>query len=143
MAYTWTNGELITADKLNNTGGALICEATFDGADYVLDKTVQEIYDALLAGMPAYIKFQYGQIDQDYLGTIYLAPIIKIYNYNYTNVIRICASNMTEIGTKGNIEYCFSPTVLIFKAADIDDYPIFLTTIYTGNSYVSAGGIVG
>lgn len=29
MAYTWTNGELITADKLNNTGGGGGFDAVF------------------------------------------------------------------------------------------------------------------
>ena len=61
MSYTWTDGELITAEKLNNTGASniLICEASFDGDGYILDKTTQEIYDALLADIPAYIKFQW------------------------------------------------------------------------------------
>ena len=45
MAYTWTNGELITADKLNQTGGG---DIVFVGIESdTLDMTWQEIYDAM------------------------------------------------------------------------------------------------
>lgn len=57
MAYekhTWSTGETITADKLNhmedgiaNSGGSLVVHV--DDND-TLDKTWQEIYDALSAG---------------------------------------------------------------------------------------------
>ena len=47
MAYTWTNGELITADKLNQTGGG---DIVFGGAeDSTLDMTWQDIHDAMSA----------------------------------------------------------------------------------------------
>ena len=143
MGYTWTDGELITATKLNNTGGSgvLVCNSSYDQDEgtYVLDKTVQEIYDALLAGTPVYIKYQYGALSEAG-GTIYLAPVIKIYNYDYTNVIRVCASRPSHIGTKGTYTYTFSPAILIYQAGGADEYPTFYANIYTPSNYVTAGG---
>lgn len=53
MAYNWQNGELITAEKLNQTGGVLVVHATFDSElqTTTLDKTWQEIYDAMRNGI--------------------------------------------------------------------------------------------
>ena len=49
MGYTWTDGELITATKLNNTGGSdydFIIE--YDGNDYVATKgTYSDVYTAM------------------------------------------------------------------------------------------------
>lgn len=143
MGYTWTDGDLITADRLNNTGGVLVCNSSYsqDVGTYVLDKTAQEIYDALLAGIPVYIKYQYGTLDEAFVGTLYLAPVIKVYNYDYTNVIRICASKPNSIGSKGNFEVTFSPAVLIYQASDADGYPTFYTSISTPNTYVSTSDL--
>ena len=54
MAYTWTDGELITAEKLNNTGGGvLVVNATTTTSEgrtvTTLDNTWQEIYDAVMS----------------------------------------------------------------------------------------------
>ena len=51
MAYTWKDGELITAEKLNNTGnGVLVVNMNKiedgDTDTFTLDKTWQEIFDA-------------------------------------------------------------------------------------------------
>lgn len=150
MSYTpttWTTGDTITTAKMNkieqgiaSAGGALVCNSSYSGNDYVLDKTAQEIYDALLAGTPVYIKYQYGTLE-DYVGDLYLAPVIKIYNYDYTNVIRICASKHEHIGTKGTFTSTFSPAVLIYQASDANDYPTFYTTIYTSASSTSTSAI--
>lgn len=152
MSYTpttWTTGDTITATAMNkiengiaNAGSALICNSSYsqDAGTDALDKTVQEIYDALLSGTPVYIKYQYGLLSE-YAGTLYLAPVIKIYNYDYTNVIRICASKPTSIGNKGNFSSVFSPAVLIYQASDVDDYPTFYTTISTSSTAVSTNGI--
>lgn len=153
MSYTpttWTTGDTITASAMNkiengiaNAGGVLVCNSSYsqDVNTYVLDKTVQEIYDALLAGTPVYIKYQYGTFE-DYSGNLYLAPVIKIYNYDYTNVIRICASKPEYSGDKGNYSYTYSPAVLIYQASDGNDYPTFYATIYITNTNVNAGGSI-
>lgn len=65
MSYTkntWTNGDTITAEKLNNmengianAGGTLIVGVTVTVEDFletaIMDKTWQEIHDALAAGL--------------------------------------------------------------------------------------------
>lgn len=139
MSYTpttWATGDTITASAMNkiengiaNAGGALVCTASYSSSvsNYVLDKTAQEIYDALLSGTPAYIKYQYGSAS-DYSGTLYLAPIVKIYTYDYANTIRIAAVRASA----GN--YTFSdktlvptPSVMVFSATGLNDYPQFYT----------------
>ena len=156
MSYTpttWTTGDTITATKLNkiengvaNAGSVLICNSSFDGDEgaYVLDKTVQEIYDALLAGTPVYIKHKYGDLGPsgtgEYTSTIYLAPIIKIFGYSYTDYIRICASKPTPIGSKSSKDHLLSPGVLIYSATSMNSYPIYYDCIYSPNAYVATGG---
>lgn len=140
MSYTpttWTTGDTITATAMNkiengiaNAGGALICTLSFNGDDYVLDKTVQEIYDALLGGTPVYIKYQYGTIS-DYVGHLYLAPVVRIYNYDYTNSIRIIAvrpSNVVNIGSNYGVA---TSGVIIYSASGLNEYPTFYKSVYT------------
>lgn len=142
MAYVeheWVNGETITAAKLNNIeegiaeaaqsggGGALICNSSYDNDEdnYILDKTAQEIYDALLAGTPAYIKYQYGSLES-YQGTLYLAPIIKFSNYDYTEDIKIYASktrySLSQIDGKFGLGI---PSIITYRTNSLDGYPIF------------------
>lgn len=135
MSYnptTWTTGDTITATALNkieqgvaNAGSVLICTATSTGSNYVLDKTVKEIYDALLSGTPAYIKFQYGVLGSDYVSNLYLAPIIKIYSYDTTAAIRILASRPYNTNSsKSGHASIHSPSVITFLASGILDYPV-------------------
>ena len=117
-------------------GGALIVNSTFSGdlSKYVLDKTAREIYDALLSGTPAYIKYQYGVLDEAYTGTLYLAPVVKIYNYDYTNVIRIVAAKPVISDVQSNINLAV-PGCLIYGADGLNDYPVFVnsTTVNTAS----------
>ena len=151
MSYTpttWTTGDTITATKLNkiengiaSAGSVLICTSSYDSNEdkFVLDKTAGEIYDALLAGTPVYIKYQYASIN-DYTGILYLAPVIKIYNYDETNLIRICASKPSFVGIIGSKNSSFSPSILIYSASGLNDYPVFFTTIYVPSNYVATTG---
>lgn len=51
MSYTWTDGEVITAEKLNNTGGGGIFDCVFSlGENVSCDKTAEEITQAYLSG---------------------------------------------------------------------------------------------
>lgn len=157
MAYEkheWVNNETITASKLNNIedgieeaaqsggGGALIVNSSYndDENNYILDKTAQEIYDALLAGTPAYIKYQYGT-PETYSGSIYLAPVIRFTNYNYTNVLHIYASKpmVGTVSNKGDAGLC---GVLVYSASGLDNYPAYdnnRTTVVNSSSMVLAG----
>ena len=145
IPHTWVDNETITAAKLNNIedgiqeggggGGALIVNSSWSDAasNYVLDKTLQEIYDALLSGTPVYIKYQYGLLDQAYSGTLYLAPVVKIYNYDYTNVIRILAAK-PYITTVSTIQNVATPGCLIYGADGLNDYPVYVNSTYVGGA---------
>lgn len=152
MAYTptnWVTGDTVTATKLNkleqgvaNAGSALICTCSWNGGDYVLDKTAKEIYDALLGGTPAYVKFQYGVLDVSGIGsyesTMYLTPIIKVWGYGYTNTIKIMASKPTFIGSD------FVPALVFFGTSEgLNSYPTYSDTRYVNyNSTTGAGGVI-
>lgn len=147
MSYTpttWQTGDTITAAGLNkieqgiaNAGSALICNSSYssDANNYVLDKTVQEIYDALLAGTPVYIKYQYGDFTT-YTGTLYLAPVIKVYNYAYTNTIRVVASKPVR-----NPNDNFSPAIIEYVAGGLNDYPEYGISKYVNNTSLTDGDI--
>ena len=59
MAYTWTNGELITAAKLNQTGGGGVSGLVTDTSD-TLDKTWNDINAIVSSGvLPFLVKQTY------------------------------------------------------------------------------------
>lgn len=140
MAYTpttWVTGDDVTATKLNkiengiaNAGSALICNTSYSGNNYVLDKTAQEIYDAILGGTPVYIKYQYGTMS-DYVGHLYLVPVVRIFNYDYTNEIKIIAvrpSGATNIGSDYGVS---TSGTIIYSAGGLNEYPTFYKSIGT------------
>lgn len=57
MAYTWTDGELITAEKLNQTGGSsglvvnVATETQGSATIYTMDKTAREIVACFESGV--------------------------------------------------------------------------------------------
>ena len=61
MGYTWTDGELITATKLNNTGGGGTSGLVTDTSDE-LNKTWNEIAAMVTAGTLPFIKYDSGYI---------------------------------------------------------------------------------
>lgn len=154
MAYTpttWTTGDTITASAMNKIengianaggGGALICNCSDVGGYITLDKTVQEIYDALISGTPAYIKYQYGVLGTDYVGHLILAPIVKIYNYNDTGLIRIIAIKCF-MQTVSSLPDVAGPATLIFTAGGLNEYPTFHTSVYVVSNYEDPNGFVG
>ena len=151
MSYTptsWSTGDTITAAAMNkiengiaNAGSALVCTAGWNSSlsATALDKTVQEIYDAFVSGTPVYVKYQYGVLGTDYEAHVYLAPVVKIYNYNNTNTIRVCVQKPTLFGSKDTYDFLFSPSVAIFSATGLNQYPVFYTTVFTPATYVSTG----
>lgn len=160
MSYTpttWTTGDTITASAMNkieqgiaNGGsGALICTVAYndDLGAYALNKTVQEIYDATTSGTPVYAKYAYGTLGASgtgtYTSTTYLAPVTHIYGYGYTDNIRICVSKPNYIGNFNNNEYMSSPSVAIFSATSMNDYPVWLDTVFLPKSYASGNGDIG
>lgn len=142
MSYTpttWVTGDTVNATKLNkiengiaNAGSALICNSSWDEdvSGYVLDKTAQEIYDALLGGTPVYIKYQYGTMS-DYVGRLYLVPVVRIYNYDYTNDIRITAVRPSDITNIGSTLSVATSGTIIYSAGGLNEYPTFYKAIAT------------
>ena len=145
MAYTpttWTTGDTITASAMNkiengiaNAGSALICTCAYDSGDYVLDKTVSEIYDAYFAGTPIFIKFSDGTGYDQYQSYHFMMPVVQLYNYAYQDVIRIMAIRAKQ-QTVSNAYYSWTPAVMIFEASNASDYPMYQKTIYATASSV-------
>ena len=64
MAYTWTDGELITAEKLNETGGGvLIVNVNTGESAGTLDKTWKEIHDAYTNGTTVVVHMAITNVD--------------------------------------------------------------------------------
>lgn len=153
MAYTkqtWATGDTVTASKLNHMedgiaeggGGALIATVSDVGGVLTLDKTVQEIYDALLSGTPAYIVYQYGVLGTDYVGHLILAPIVKVYSYNNTDLIRIIAlkCHMQSVNSTPDVA---GPATLIYYASGLDQYPTFDTSVVVNYTSENTDGFAG
>ena len=150
MSYTptqWNTGDTITASALNkiengiaNAGSALICNVVYEnGLGYILDKTVQEIYDAMVSGTPVYALYQYGSLS-DYVGHLLLAPVARVYNYDYTNVIRIFV-NRPNMGSVNSHTESGIPGVIVYTASGVNDYPVYdanRTTMVNNSSMINA-----
>lgn len=101
MSYTkntWATGDTITADKLNHiengiaAGGAMVVNATYDESTltYTLNKTWQEIHDALAAGVMVIVIGADSEDDaeqwvcykawHDILNQKYIAELVQGYN---------------------------------------------------------------
>lgn len=152
MAYTpteWETGDTITAASLNkiengiaNAGSALICTLSYneDLDEEALDKTVAEIYEAYSSGIPVYVRYIYGTLAPSgtgsYLSDTYLAPVVYIYGYDYTNIIRICVSWSIGIGSKNSKTNLYTPAVLNLSASGMDEYPQWYSVVSVPNGYV-------
>ena len=138
MAYTpttWATGDTITAAKMNklengvaNAGSVLI--VTYNNDTGRLDKTVQEIYDAMESGTPVYLNYKYGTLPTDFVSQKHLAPIIRVYGYQYSDVIRIVAiwTSGTSV-SQGTGDYLFAPCVAIFSASGLNEQPSFYRSV--------------
>lgn len=124
-------------------GGALIVNSSYDSTanNHVLDKTAQEIYDALLSGTSVYIKYQYGSLST-YVGHLILAPVVRLYNYDFTNVIRILAVR-PNLGAVNSHAESGIPGVWVYSAGGVDEYPIYDVERSTqvSNPYMINAGI--
>lgn len=131
MSYTpttWVTGDPITATKLNklengvaNAGSALI--VSYNAVTGALDKTVQEIYDAITSGVPAYLQYVYGDIENPndyYSAHAWNCPISEVYRYN-TDVFRVSALRIMGDYSWGNKV----PAVMVFSASSMSSYPEF------------------
>lgn len=148
MAYTpttWTTGDTITATAMNklengvaNAGSALICTCAYNEvlAGEALDKTVAEIYDAYMAGIPIFIKFTYGTGYDQYTSWQFMMPVVELHNYAYQDTIKIIATRAKR-ETVSSTYYSYTPAVMIFQASSASDYPTYDRTIYATASSVN------
>lgn len=134
MSYTpttWVTGDTVTATKLNkleqgvaNAGSALIVDVE---SGETLNKTMQEIYDALSAGTPVYIRWVYGDITDldDYVANQWLCPVSLVYRYS-TDVYRLAA--IKGANTKANFDQ-MGLQIMTFSASSLSGYPVFANAL--------------
>lgn len=132
MSYTpttWVTGDTVTATKLNkiengiaNAGSAVIVTIN----NNTLDKTVQEIYDAISAGTPVLWVYMYGDpagsSSVSYTGDIQLVNLMQVYRYS-DNTFRVCGYRL--YGNYGAMR----PQVVMFGASSMSAYPSFLQIV--------------
>ena len=110
MAYTWTDGELITAEKLNNTGGGvLIVNANYDESTQVdtLDKTWQEI-NAAFPNNTVLIKI----VDENFNISKYL-PVFRVNTDNEHYYVSAFVYDAPDFGS----------AILYYSADSADAFP--------------------
>ena len=129
--HTWQTDEIITAAKMNNIeegiqeaaqsgGGVLIVHTqTVDGTS-TLDKTAQEIYDAVVAGTPVFLEYHYGTWTETWGGYHSLAPMTSIFKYSSTSI------TVGFIYSYNNTAYSPIPGVIWYRASSVSSYPTYL-----------------
>lgn len=143
MSYTptnWNTGDTITASALNKIeqgiadggNGAVIIED--NGTQ--LDKTFAEIYELVHSGVPCYIRYanpsSVSDLDSEYAYHAVLMPVVAALKYNAT--YRVYASS--SLGQYvSNTNYVGVPAVWAYQVNISSDYPTFLRTGYTSESY--------
>ena len=151
MAYTpttWTTGDTITATAMNkiengiaNAGSALIVTTSNVNDEFTLDKTVQEIYDAISNGTPAYLIYIYGSVIDDFVGEQYLCPITGIYKYGgMTDQYRIAISRPRIVYSASGVSsktYIFKTNYMIYHANSLSDYPTFYANVTVNDNTLS------
>ena len=150
MSYTpttWETGDTITAAGLNKIeqgianagggGGGLIANVTYANSTYTMDKTFAEIYEAILDGIPCYIKFIAGtpsDLDSEYIYSDLLGLITLAYKYDASYKL------YAVVGRDGyvqNTSYVGVPVVYAFTATQASAYPTFYRKTTVGTSYLT------
>ena len=144
MSYTpttWATGDTITASAMNkiengiaNAGSALVVQASNVNNILTCDHTVQEIYDAMTSGTPVYMAWTYGTFGTDYMTHTYFAPVVQIFAYNTTNVIRVCVSVAQNDYLVADTDFALTPAIALFQASAVNDYPTYYRTVYPQTS---------
>lgn len=130
--------ESLLAKAVNGGGGsggsgAMIVTSSLVNGVQQMDKTLQEIYDALTSGTPVYYLYQYGTIGTDYVTHAFLAPITYIYTYEYTNNIRVVVNRPTMVGASASGStgsFLLNPSTVVFQATGLNAYPTYYRTVY-------------
>ena len=142
MAYTptvWASGDTIDATKLNkieqgiaNAGSVMVVDCT-TSSPYTLDHTFADIYNALRAGTPVYIRIVKdagSDWETQYWSEYCFCPVIRAFKYDVS--YRLCAVNAMN-GVINNANVLFS-TTLSFDATGANAYPTFNKNTYPTNA---------
>ena len=144
-AHTWEDREDITAARLNAIENALaaatplIVECTnvtqniwLLTAGDTLNKTYREIYDALKAGIPVYIRWGVPTDPEAVSPVLANASLIPVkVAYRYDTYYRIAVEWPVARGQWGNVDHVFQSTVVTFSASGVSAYPTFAVVVYT------------
>lgn len=138
-AHTWEDRENITAARLNAIENALaaaspmIVECTnpngniwYPGTGAALNKTYREIYDALKAGTPVFIKWGIANdpsVSNPPMANASLIPVKVAYRYN--DNFRIAVDWPAPFGQWGDVGDAFRSNVITFSVPDVSSYPVF------------------
>lgn len=134
MAYTptvWASGDTIDATKLNkieqgiaNAGSMMIVDCP-DTSPYTLDHTFADIYNALRAGTPVYVRIV-RNVGSDwasqYNSEFCFCPVVRAFKYN--DAYRLCAVNATNCVVDNAIVLISSS--LSFDATGANAYPTLI-----------------
>lgn len=147
MAYTpttWANGDTIDATKLNKmeqgiAGATPMIVNASSTSPWTLDHTFAEIFDALRAGTPIYVRISSNatsEWDSQYNTYAAVAPVIRAYKY-YDQYRVYVAWNATGTVSGSTPVYSVGiPGVLTFEVATKNDYPTFLRKSEVASSAV-------
>lgn len=144
MTYTpttWNTGDTITASALNKIeqgiadGGAgeLVVNVTYSSDTFTMDATYAEIYEAMKAGTPCFMRFAGAayvppdDIDSAYAHHVVLVEIGMCYKYD--TVYRVFAPTSSPLTVSGTSNLS-TPAVYVFQASSSDSYPTFFRTVY-------------
>ncbi len=131
MAYTWTNGEVITAEKLNNTGsgvGEFVINITgaYDETEEIIictaDKTYSEVLDAYNNGRHISVYYSGDCFEYYYFDDVTGNEVPYI-------IQRTCCLNMIDVGTEDDLVFDFSSGTLIDSTSDNDIYALYIIDI--------------
>lgn len=103
---TWVTGEVITAEDLNKITPFLINASSSEGAS-VLDKTWQEIYDAINTGRIAYILNSFVDGSDYGNGVALVVNVYKgedVYYVSSTNNEDFVCSSTDDFPAQGSIK---------------------------------------
>ena len=138
MSYTpttWATGDTITASAMNkiengiaNAGSALIVQMSYVNGNLTLDKTIQELYDATMAGTPVYLMYTYG----DWSGTYSENSLAYMFSvFKYGSDFRAGFIRQSGYGTFDNKNGIPCVGAVWFGASSASAYPTYLSLVKT------------
>ena len=104
-----------------------------------LDKTVQEISNAITSGIPVYMKFRYGT-DSSYVDDQVLAPIVYVFRYgDAPPEFRVVVARPFNWGSISSKSFVFTPGMLLFRASSANSYPVWYAEVHPASGAFVAG----